>query len=284
MFMNMRAFLLLGFAAVIGIFSSCKKEKLKADTASFLVVNQVAVSSGTVAMAQSHKITDIWLYVDDRFVGIYPIGSIMPVVNNGTATIRMYAGIVNNGIAGTRLPYTFYSPYIYNATFEAGKTYTLSPTFEYKSGLQIQDDSFSGSGSYFASFGDIPPVIITDPSKVWGGTGGSVYMTVSDARPLSILKSSSPLALPVGGTEIYLEMDYKCNHEFTVGVIGADLETRLALTLRPTNGWKKVYISLTSVVSTQPTYTSYKIFVQALKSASVASPEIYLDNLRLVRP
>lgn len=280
----MRAFLPVFLAAALSVLVSCKKEKLKSNAASFIVVNEAVVTSTSPTMADSHKITDIWLYVDDKFQGIYPIGSVMPIMNSGSATVRLYGGIVNNGIAGTRLPYTFYNPYIYSGTFEAGKTYTIVPAFEYRSGIQIQDDPFLPSGSYYQASGDIPPVMISDPAKVWSGTGNSIFMTVTDAKPQAMLKTSTALALPLGGSDVYLEMDYKCNHEITVGVIGGGVEQRSALVLRPTSTWNKVYISLTSVVSTQPAYTSYQVFVQAIKQPSAPDAEIYLDNLRLVRP
>lgn len=280
----MRAFLPVFLAAALSFLVSCKKEKLKSNAASFIVVNEAVVTSTSPTMADSHKITDIWLYVDDKFQGIYPIGSVMPIMNKGTANVRLYGGIVNNGIAGTRLPYTFYNPYIYSGSFEAGKTYTIIPTFEYRSGIQIQDDPFLPSGSYYQPSGDITPVMISDPAKVWGGSGNSIYMTVTDAKPQAMLKTSTALALPLGGSDVYLEMDYKCNHEITVGVIGGAAEQRSALTLRPTSTWNKVYISLTSVVSAQPTYVSYQVFVQAIKQPSAPNAEIYLDNLRLVRP
>lgn len=280
----MRAFLPVFLAAALSVLVSCKKEKLKSNAASFIVVNEAVVTSTLSSMADSHKITDIWLYVDDKFQGVYPIGSVMPIMNNGSANVRLYGGIVNNGIAGTRLPYTFYNPYIYNGNFEAGKTYTIVPTFEYRSGIQIQDDPFLPSGSYYQASGDITPVMISDPAKVWSGSGNSIFMTVTDAKPQAMLKTSTALALPLGGSDVYLEMDYKCNHEITVGVIGGAVEQRPALTLRPTSTWNKVYISLTTVVSTQPTYTSYQVFVQAIKQPSAPDAEIYLDNLRLVRP
>lgn len=280
----MRAFLPVFLAAALSFLVSCKKEKLKSNAASFIVVNEAIVASALPNMADSHKITDIWLYVDDKFQGIYPIGSVMPVMNSGSASIRLYGGIVNNGIAGTRLPYTFYNPYLYSGTFEAGKTYTIVPTFEYRSGIQIQDDPFLPSGSYYQASGDIIPVMISDPAKVWGGTGNSIFMTVTDAKPQAMLKTSTAVALPLGGSDVYLEMDYKCNHEITVGVIGGGIEQRASLTLRPTSNWNKVYISLTSVVSAQPAYTSYQVFVQALKQPGMPDAEIYLDNLRLVRP
>lgn len=281
---NMRAFLPVFFAAIFSVLLSCKKEKLKSNAASFIVVNQTVVTSTVIGMPDSHKITDLWLYVNDKFQGVYPIGSVMPIMNDGTADVRIYGGIVNNGISGTRLPYAFYNPYIYTGTFEAGKTYTLTPSFEYRSGIQIQNDSFTGGGSYYAPDGDFHPVQISDPAKVWGGTGGSIFMTMTDARPQAILKTSTPISLPAGGADVYLEMDYKCNHEVVVGVIGGDVEQRLALTLRPSEEWNKVYVSLTNVVSTQPVYNSYRVMIQAFKQSDVASPEIYIDNLRLVRP
>lgn len=280
---NMRPFLLLSFTVVLSILFSCKKEKLKSNPASFIVVNTAAVGSGT--LTDTHKITDMWMYVNDQFQGIYPVGSVIPVMNDGAADIRLYGGIVNNGIAGTRLPYRFYAPYSFSGRFEAGKTYTITPVFPYLSGIKIINDACDGvGGSSYEAKGDLLPVIVTDPAKTWGGTGGSIFMTMTDALPISILRSSTPIALPVGGTDIYLEMDYKCNHEVMVGVLGGDVEQRIALTLRPTDGWNKVYVSLTSVVSTQPTYNYYRVFIQGIKQSGVATPEIYLDNLRLVRP
>jgi hypothetical protein len=285
--MNMRPFLLLSFTVVLSILFSCKKEKLKSKPASFIVVNTTSVNSGTnTGMPDSHKITDIWLYVNEQFQGIYPIGSVMPILNNGSASIRMYGGIVNNGIAGTRLPYKFYAPYSFSGSFEAGKTYTITPDFAYQSGTNIIADQFDGGGSSYEASpsSNIFPVIINDPAKSWQGSAGCIYMTMTDSKPISVLRSSQQLSLPLGGTDIYLEMDYKCNQEISVGVIGGDIEPRTALTLRPTNGWNKIYISLTNVVSTQPTYNYYRVFVQGVKESGVATPEIYLDNLRLVRP
>ena len=282
---NMRPFLLLSFIIVSCILFSCKKGKLKANSASYIVVNNTTVSSSTLSIIDSHKITDIWLYINDQFQGVYPIGSVMPVMNPGSAQVRMYGGISNNGISATRLPYKFYNPYIFSGTFESNKTYTIVPDFYYTDGIHIINDSFTpGNGSYYLASGNV--TTITDPARTWGGTGGSAFMAMTDAVPTAQLKSSTPLALPQGGVDVYLEMDYKCNQEISVGVIcGGGVEERTALNLRATSGvWNKVYISLTSVISTQPTYNYYEVFIRGVKQSDVASPEIYLDNIRLVRP
>lgn len=281
----MRQFLLLCFIPLICIIFSCKKDKLKSPAASFIVVNTTSVSSGTLSLIETHKITDIWLYVDGNFQGIYPVGSVMPILGTGTSEIKMYAGIMNNGISATRIPYTFYDAYTFTGNFEAQQTYTIVPVFKYRSGISAISDAFNGGGSNYMPGGDSSYAIISNPSLVWGGTGGSVFMSMSTAKPTSRILSSTTVTLPANGKEVYLELDYKCNQEITVGVIcGGGVEERTAVTLRATNGWNKVYISLISVASTQPTYNYYKIFINAVKQSDVSTPLIYLDNIRLVRP
>lgn len=263
---------------------SCEKDKLKTPAASYIVVNTATVNSGNRGLIDSHKITDIWLYVNDRFQGVYPIGSLMPVLSSGTATVKMYSGIMNNGISDTRLPYTFYNPYVFAANFEEHKTYTIIPDFHYKEGITIVDDNFNGSlGSLYSPPGNSIYTLTADPSKVWGGSGKSVYVSMSDSIPTAIIQSSAPQYLPVGGAAVYLELDYKANQEISVGLdCGGGIEKRNALTLRPTSDWKKVYISLTSAASTQPTYNYYKVYISAIKQSGLEHPEMYLDNIRLV--
>lgn len=271
--------------AVFILFTySCKKDKLKTPAASYIVVNTATVNSGNRGLIDSHKITDIWLYVNDRFQGTYPIGSVMPILASGTANIKMYAGIINNGISDTRLPYTFYNPYIFTANFEENKTYTITPDFRYKEGLIIADDNFNGTlGSLYIPAGDSAYTLTADPTKTWGGSGKSVFMSMSDAKPIAIIQSSAPQYLPGGGADVYLELDYKTNQEITVGLdCGNGIEKRNALTLRPTSDWKKVYISLTSAASTQPAYNYYKVYISAIKQIGLEHPEMYLDNIRLV--
>ena len=210
----------------------------------------------------------------------------MPILASGTANIAMYAGIINNGISDTRLPYTFYNPYVFAVNFEENKTYTITPVFHYKDGVTIADDNFNGtSGSLYTPVGDSVYTLTTDPAKTWSESGKSVYMSMSDSKPTAIIQSSAPQYLPVGGADVYLELDYKTNQEITVGLdCGNGIEKRPALILRPTSDWKKVYINLTSAASTQPTYNNYKVYISAIKQSGLEHPEIYLDNIRLITP
>ena len=276
---------LLYFILLFAVFltTTCKKNKLKAPTASFLVVDKVFVNPKSTQGSSSEKITDIWYYVNGQFQGVFPIGSVMPIATTGNAEIQLFAGIKNNGISATRVPYEFYNPITTNIDLEAGKTYTLSPQFEYKSTANFTFIDNFEQGSYFQSEGDSDTVIILDPTKTFGGTGASLFMSMSDSKPTGKIVNSAAYYLPVGGNPVYLELNYNCNQPITVGVIGGGVEERGAITLNSTGGvWNKIYIKLTTVVSTPPTYEylGYKVFVKATKE--VADPKIYLDNIKLI--
>ncbi|MES2514628.1 MAG: hypothetical protein V4580_10815 [Bacteroidota bacterium] len=271
------------------IFSvSCNKDKLKAPKSGFLVIEDVGLN--TVYSTQgtnSHKITDIWYYVNDEFKGAFPVGSVMPIVASGETKITLYAGIKNNGISDTRLPYAAYDSKIYNLTVEPGKTYTLSPKFEYNSSTYFyykdDFDSAVGQGQYFGSDGN-NNCRLTTPSEAnlaFGGTGQSYYMTMTEAQPVATLLQTSGVYLPPGGSTIYVELNYKCNQPVTVGIIGGTSDKRGAITLNRTYGeWNKIYVQLTSIVSTQPVYGSYKVYIEA--SRIIDNPEIYIDNVKLI--
>jgi hypothetical protein len=267
------------------VLASCNKTKLKAPEAAFIVINNPTVlTNPTIQGTNSHKITDIWYYVDDNFKGVFPIGSIMPVLGTGNSKITLFAGIKNNGISATRLPYEFYKGHVINQYFESGKTYTFSPVFEYLTSAVFPTqgcEDYDSPGIKYFSVGDSAAPVIHDLDKVFSGTG-SLFMSMSNSKPTSQIKTSTSMSLPVGGTPIYLELNYKCNQPFEVGVIAGATEVRPALTVNSSPEWNKIYIQLSQAVSTQPTYNYYDIYIKATKQSDVPTPEIYIDNIKLV--
>lgn len=267
--------------------SSCNKEKLKAPTASFMVVSNPAVSSSADQGENSQKITDIWLYVDGNYQGAFPIGNTMPIVAKNNANIAFLAGIKNNGISATRQPYSFYKKIEFTKDIEAGKTYTYNPVFEYKDDLDFIIEAFSTTiGTTYTNAGDTSYSITNDPAKTYGGIGGTLFMGMSDAKPVAKIISNIPYPLPAYGALVYLELDYKCNQQIVVGVSGYDSNgdgpERPAIALNPTEGWNKIYIQLSTAISTTPVYSNYKIYFKAIKTPLVENPEIYLDNIKVI--
>jgi hypothetical protein len=272
---------LLILLSLLVVLISCDKDKFKAKDASFIVVNSASVKATPSQGTNSNKIVDIWYYFNDEFKGVFPIGSKMPILGNGNATVKLFAGIKNNGISATRLPYEFYESYSFTQDIVQGATYSISPIFSYLKSVQFPIiETFEAGGYTFKSVGSTPFDVITDPNKVFEGTGKSFYMEMTDVNPISEIKTSTPIQLPLGGATIYLELNYKCNQVIEVGVIGGGTEYRQALAINPSEEWNKIYIQLTSPVSTQPTYNFYDVYIRATKQ--VDAPQIFLDNIKLV--
>lgn len=266
---------------------SCNKAKLKSPEAGFLIADTTFLKTTITQGSNSHKITDLWYYVNGQFKGVFPVGGVMPIVATGNTEITLFAGIKNNGISATRIPYPLFKSITINQNIEAGKSYTVTPEFEYNTGAFFYYcDDFSGVGSFFTSVGDsaVSNTKDFDITKSFGGTGGSLFMSMSDSKPTARILQTTPYFLPSGGETIYLELNYKCNQPFTVGVIGGNFtsnpEERTALTVNRSYEWNKIYIQLTNVVSTLPVYSDYKVFIHAKKQ--VATPEIYIDNVKLI--
>jgi hypothetical protein len=278
----MRFFLLYLILIIFSsFFLSCKKDKLSSPKASFLVANQVSLKTTPAQGVNTHKITDLWYYVNGQFKGVFPIGSVMPVVAEDKAEITLLAGIKNNGISATRLSYSFFNPITFTQNLTAGQTYTVLPEFEYNSNVKfIYSQNFDSPGSLFISAGDSAYTLTTDPTKTCGGSGGSIFMSMSDSKPTSKMLNSQPYYLPAGGSIVYLELNYKCNQKITVGVIGDGYDERNAIILNKSDDWNKIYIQLTNVVSSPPNHIGNQVFIKATKE--VATPEIYIDNIKLI--
>ncbi len=271
-------YFLLFYSLLLSV--SCNKDKLKSPKASFLLVNPVTLKTTSAQGSASHKITDIWYYVDGKFKGVFPVGNVMPIAVDGNAEIMLMAGIKNNGISATRIPYPLFNSVSFYQSFEPGQTYTVSPKFEYTSNAYFfYADSFDGTGSYFKPAGDSGYVAISNPSKTFGGTGKSIFMGMSDSKPTSEMLQTTAVYLPGGGSTIYVELDYRCNQSFVVGVVGDGTDVLPAVTVNRSDEWNKIYVQLTNVVSTNP-HLGYQVFIKAQKE--VDSPEIYIDNVKLI--
>ena len=60
----------------------------------------------------SAKISDAWVYINDVLQGVYELPAKFPVLKEGSNTIKIRAGIKQNGIGSTRPIYPFFNDYI----------------------------------------------------------------------------------------------------------------------------------------------------------------------------
>ena len=281
---------LSGIALLILFFYGCSKEKLKAPDAYFFRVNtvDVAVTTPSIQGTTSNKITDLWLYVNGNYRGAYPVGSLLPIACYGPAKIQIFPGIKNNGISATRQPYEFLAPVVIDTTLNDGNYVTRNLIFNYKNSAVFHwNEDFEGFGTITGismrrspySGADTGFSVLNGNPNVFEGAKCILMSGMTGATDVAQIESNAQFTLPLSGAPVYLEINYKCNQPFEVGVYG-NVEYKPVNIINTSYTWNKIYIQLTAAVSTVPLYAQYGIYLRAIHETD--NPEIYIDNLKVI--
>ena len=268
-------------------FSSCNKEE---PIPAYIHIDKITLSTvysneGT----NSNKIIDAWIYVDDQLLGAFELPCTVPVLATGSHIVKVAPGVKENGISDTRIVYPFYNRYQETVTLTAGQTTTIHPTTIYSQNADFtwkEDFEGSATGTCDTVNSDTVMQVAHAPTDVFEGTGSGVVV-LSGTKTGYVGVSCNAYTLPKTGTDIFLELNYNCNTDFNVGVIGYDPTNGIdfqtvSLTLRPTNGWNKVYVNLTSEVNTAFNSVKFGIFFSMAKNTDLSSSWFYVDNVKLI--
>ena len=106
------AFLVLAVFSVV--FSSCRKFEGSQTVPAYIHIDTITVNCDYfVYGANTSKISDAWVYVDDDAIGCFELPATFPILKKGPRKVAVYGGIKSNGIAAVRAPYPFYKPQVY---------------------------------------------------------------------------------------------------------------------------------------------------------------------------
>lgn len=282
----MRSFLLFSFFLFLFSQFSCKKYA-PAPEAFFLKPGVITVNTNSIQGSGSHKITDLWVYVNGKFQGAYPVENKIPIVtNNSKVKITVLAGIKNNGIAGTRISWPLYSNIQFDTLVESGTTATRPFTFSYFPAATFTwTENFESStvGGYTIEkslASSVKPVIRSDE----GGIEGK-YMELKllgDSVVAQAQSSGSGFTLPKASSNVYLEFNYKCNHEFNLGLIAENTQLKPVIFLKEQPQWNKIYVQLSALINTEPVSDKYKIYFQMIRANTDPTAYLHIDNIKLV--
>jgi hypothetical protein len=263
---------------------SCKKYE-PASPAFFIRPSQVTVAPTPAQGTASHKITDLWLYVNGKFQGAYPTDAVMPIVNkNEPASISIFAGICNNGINTTRIPWLFYQVLEFDTLVPAGTTISAPITFKYNSTTTFTwTENFDGNTGFNLKKGDFSDTTFKMTSADESFEGRSIELGLNAPGNLAQIETAGTgFGLPSSSSNVYLEVNYKCNHEFSVGLIGDDGLLRPVLYINPHQEWNKIYIQLAQAVNSPQTSSRYRVYFRMARGASEDNLKLFLDNIKVV--
>jgi len=256
--------------------ASCQKE----DTGgipSYIKINSIELGDNT-----SSNITDAWVYINGQLQGVYELPAKFPVLEQGNTDIKVYAGIKNNGIASDRVIYPFYSAYTINTTLTIDSTTEIYPTVNIKENISGQFDDFDNGYSFNSD--TCFQVLLDGPYGKYGSLSDSDSILITEINyqdfPLSFDN------VPQQGSPTYMELDYKNNTSFLVGMYinfpnSPTLEKRL-LWINPKEDWNKIYIDLTQTVSEAIGAETFSIFIKMQRDTNLDENKLDFDNIRII--
>lgn len=241
----------------------------------------------------THKITDAWVYIDDKLIGVFQVPFKIPILKSGPCNIRLYPTIRINGFQANKIKNDQMVPYDIAANLVQNQTFTINPVTHYKDNVSF----------WIEDFEDINIKLTDDPntssanlnlandSLKWfnGNYYGRVLLSPQDSIWIAYTNQDQQLTIPKG-RQALLEIDYCNSIDFTHYLLfvnaNGTTENPMITMVNPPKGkplvWKKIYLELNEVIGYGPNNTNYVQAFKAFFDDSVANNLILIDNIKVV--
>lgn len=306
----MKIFRYLSLFVIVLVLFSCKKFKGSQEIPAYIRVEPWSFTTNYLIYgAATQAITDAWLYVDGNLLGCYELQShddgvyaMIPVLEKGTHKLHIYPGVKMNGIASTRIQYPFYKPYIITRELTPGEIDTVRPSTVYYS---IDSTSMRFKRDATEDFEDINNIKLDSTSRsktsikqISHRTNPNAWMDpldtlnhyrsgrvqLADSIDFFEIASKELVGLPTVGNYVMLELDYKCDNDFLVGMYITKQNQTMDKELyyyKATDEWKKVYINFSPTVTENYSADYLKFYFRGYIGLADTT-NFYFDNLKLI--
>lgn len=295
--MEKKYFLLfiLFFTVAATVLTSCNKLNPTETIPCYGHIDKISLTTNyPTEGSDSSEINDAWVYVDDNPVGAFELPCTFPIIaGSGTHTITIFAGVKEDGVASSHTKYPFYSAYTINTTITQGATTKFTPATSYTSFAHFSWlEDFNGSSISITSdsnknWCDTNMFIVQNPNPkvpdpdVYEGTG-SGEVVLDNIHSLYLGKSDT-FYLPNNGNAVFLEMNYKADAVFMVGLYPYGGTQPIAVVyVNSTSTWKKMYINLQPTLTMYPSVSRYHVCFNMNWNGGPPI-HLFLDNIKLIR-
>lgn len=237
--------------------SSCELVNPEEDIPAYVEIAAPILSTVAGQGSASEKITEVWVFVDDEFSGAFPIPATVPIMKSGATTVRVEAGIRENGLRSTPDIYPFYTTYEQVVDLVPNETVRITPEIGYRDNIQVAFlENFERGGTIFQTVvtGTATSRISINEATPFEGQGsGQIRLSTMDPF-VEIATSPRYRDLLDNGNVVYIEMDYQSDTPLSVGIIGYNdsQEDPVAFAYQagfnPSETWNKIYFNLTPIV------------------------------------
>lgn len=242
----------------------------------------------------TNEIKDVWVYVDNTFVGAFPLPCSVPVLYEGKHKVDIRPGVLYNGMQGTREAYPFYTTIVDSLELVPGKEvkFTKREIMYNQTKCQFPNlyELFESPYTGF-ELADVTDdiaermTVISNDSVSYGNACGAIYFSSEGKN--KYISIDSVYCTNHNGT--VLELDYHSNIPFEVGIYGKNSSSSSyqyvsAMRVIPNagKGWQKMYILLNKVWSNLSYPNYYRFYFEAVNPDGKTNTFIHLDNIKIV--
>ncbi|MEM7104527.1 MAG: hypothetical protein AAF502_15430 [Bacteroidota bacterium] len=282
--MKNNLFIGICLSLIVGL-GSCDLVNPAEQIPSYIHIEPYTLTTTPFQGSDSHRITDAWVGVDGQLIGAYFLPATIPVLAEGSTEITIFAGVIENGISATREIYPFFQEQITTVDLAPIEIDTIAPATSYRPEAQFVFIEDFEASNLFGDDLDGNPASTMSISSINPFEGQSVgRISMIDDGNIAAVGTAIRYVLPKDGTPIFLELNYRCEVDFSIGIIGysgGTGEQVLKLTLTARDEWNKVYVSLDQEVIAIDA-DQYQIYFQAEKASTENEANVYLDNIKLL--
>jgi hypothetical protein len=276
---------------------ACSVEK--STIPSYIYVKEFRLNTNSVIEGDTTEdIVDVWLFQNNEFKGSFGLPTYIPITEKDKHNIKLRAGVKRSGQDDQRLNYPMFTDYDTILPLKDLGSDTIYPQVSYLTNCKfslLQD--FDGNSSYFTiinkKIGD--SIAKINDLDAWKINNNSAKFILSDSTNQLIYLSKELSNLPGNGISLFLEVDYKCSSNFSIGInpIYENPNTKQmsyeVYNAKSTNGkWKKLYLDLANEVGTEIAKngigTKFQIYFMVQKSGDPLKDNtlLSLDNIKLI--
>ncbi len=241
----------------------------------------------------TEDIRDVWVYVDNEYIGAYPIPCSIPILKEGKHKIDLRPGIIYNGMNNMREIYSFYTTHIDTLDLVPGQEIVLDKKdimYNSEKAVMPFKETFE---SYFVNFRQADVIleepltmtVIRNDSVEYGSNCGAIYFEEGGYNKYISVDSifcNNSLGL-------ILEIDYNSNIPFEIGLYGKNSSASAnkyisAVRLTPTknNKWQKSYIILTKAWDILEYPSIFYIYLEAFNPDNTKNSFVHVDNIKVL--
>jgi len=272
-------------------FSSCIKNN---PAPSWLEVSEWTLNENANAQFPTgeltHSFTEAWVFVNGEQIGVFEVPFKIPLLVSGSANVKIYPAIKNNGISATKKIYPFMEVFEKDIVLVENETVKLNLVTEYYASTNFWIEDFEDVNLKIESDPNSEAELLRedDPSILkYGLNYGHIAFVNTDQKWGAVTNGN--LVLPKGGKEVYIEIDYHNTNSFTVGVASYSSSAtknnpyiQLNAQQEASVKWKKAYIDIKEIVSSSTDADVFEITFEAIKNTLLTTSDIYIDNIKVV--